>query len=370
MKGQWIGPYTGTNSGLFVIDLDKIRDRYQGTVFAYSQNAALPPMMGQVSIPEGQSRASLRIELVPVDRDTANLLDQNALAAKFPAAQVPKYADTAWEIAQNQISIAWETDVGTSGSGTVLRSEADQPSKLVASQSVTTWSEFKEYASKSEPFRYMYRGQENNNWKLRTSFHRTGRASLYRFLSEDLNALHRHLSGLTAHRFNLSDPLDNAAFMHLVQHHGYPTPLLDWTSSPFIAAYFAFKSLRRDRITADNRVRILIFDGIHWSNSLQRALVLNPAFLHITVLAPLAINNPRVVPQQSVSTASNVDDIEMYIADYERSAGKTLLAAIDLPAIERRTVMQELSVMGINAGSLFPGLDGACEQLKERSFDL
>jgi hypothetical protein len=32
--------------------------------------------------------------------------------------------------------------------------------------------------------------------------------------------------------------------------------------------------------------------------------------------------------------------------------------------------MRELSVMGITAGSLFPGLDGACEELKERFFRL
>jgi hypothetical protein len=43
-------------------------------------------------------------------------------------------------------------------------------------------------------------------------------------------------------------------------------------------------------------------------------------------------------------------------------------APFDLPASERATVMAELELMGINAGSLFPGLDGACEQLKERFF--
>jgi hypothetical protein len=31
-------------------------------------------------------------------------------------------------------------------------------------------------------------------------------------------------------------------------------------------------------------------------------------------------------------------------------------------------VMNDLSRMGITAGSLFPGLDGACEELKERNF--
>jgi hypothetical protein len=42
--------------------------------------------------------------------------------------------------------------------------------------------------------------------------------------------------------------------------------------------------------------------------------------------------------------------------------------AIDLPVSERSIVARDLAMMGITAGSLLPGLDGACEQLKERFF--
>jgi hypothetical protein len=30
--------------------------------------------------------------------------------------------------------------------------------------------------------------------------------------------------------------------------------------------------------------------------------------------------------------------------------------------------MRELALMGITAGALFPGLDGSCEELRERLF--
>jgi hypothetical protein len=66
---------------------------------------------------------------------------------------------------------------------------------------------------------------------------------------------------------------------------------------------------------------------------------------------------------------TNVDDLEDYIAAVELQLGKSFLRAIDIPAAERRTVMRELAIMGITAGSLFPGLDGACRQLKERFFE-
>ena len=90
----------------------------------------------------------------------------------------------------------------------------------------------------------------------------------------------------------------------------------------------------------------------------------------MTMLEPLTTNNPRVLPQQSISSVTNVDDLETYVDQLEKRDGKSYLSAIDLPVSERQVVMQELALMGITAGSLFPGLDGACLQLKERFFDL
>jgi len=49
---------------------------------------------------------------------------------------------------------------------------------------------------------------------------------------------------------------------------------------------------------------------------------------------------------------------------------KKYLQAIDLPVRERKRVIRELGYMGITAGSLFPGLDGACEELAERNFPI
>lgn len=75
-----------------------------------------------------------------------------------------------------------------------------------------------------------------------------------------------------------------------------------------------------------------------------------------------------MVPQQAVSTVTNVDDIESYIKGYDTDPSTPLLKIIDLPVRDRTAVMRELSVMGITAASMFPGLDGACEELKERFF--
>ena len=50
--------------------------------------------------------------------------------------------------------------------------------------------------------------------------------------------------------------------------------------------------------------------------------------------------------------------------------GRKYLSAIDLPLQDREKVLLVLRYMGITAGSLFPGLDGACGELKERNFEI
>jgi hypothetical protein len=83
----------------------------------------------------------------------------------------------------------------------------------------------------------------------------------------------------------------------------------------------------------------------------------------------IAIDNERLVPQQSISSVTNIDDIETYIRERERESALRYLRIIDLPIRQRPRVMRELSTMGITAGSLFPGFDGTCEELKERNFE-
>jgi hypothetical protein len=229
------------------------------------------------------------------------------------------------------------------------------------------WTAFKAYVNGLERQRFVYRGQEDNRWRLRSSFYRTGRANMDRFVRLDMTALQKVLSALTKHAFDLRNPLHYGAFINLAQHHGYPTPLLDWTWSPYAAAFFAYRKLRSAGMKRGRKVRIFKFDLREWNKVLQVDKVF-PAQPHVSVLDALAFDNPRVIPQQAISTMSNVDDIESHIRLVEGNRGRVYLEGIDLPARDREGVMEELALMGVTAGSLFPGLDGACESLRERYF--
>jgi len=260
------------------------------------------------------------------------------------------------------------SSIGTSGdaSANAVKTRGGLPSDLVPIH-VRGWDGFKRKVNIIEQNRSIFRGQTNNKWRLRTSFHRTGRADLDRYENHDFPDLLKISSALTSYYFDPSNPLHRAALLNLAQHHGYPTPMLDWTWSPYVAAFFAFRHVRRNE-TSRRKVRIFKLDCAAW-NELPRADKLFPFLPNLTVLNRLAFGNARAIPQQSISIVSNVDDIETHIQSVELARDRKYLEVFDLPVSDREHVIKELALMGITAGALFPGLDGACEGLRNGTSD-
>jgi hypothetical protein len=369
LKGQWVGPFAGTNSGEMIIELDELGGQLVGTATVYPSDQNLPSTFVQVGFPIGQDSLEQQVQVFPIDWVTGDPVVWQQIASRYPGVIMPTFANSTWALSGKILYVSWVTDVDSHGLGVLTQGSPNEPSQLTPLP-IANWAEFKNYASALEAYRYIFRGQSDSSWRIRTHFHRTGRSDLRRFIKDDVSILHRNLSGLTAHFFNLANPIENAAFYTLVQHHGYPTPLLDWTFSPYVAAYFAYRNLPKDKRTDEHKVRIIVFDATQWRNDFPQLQKIIPATRHFSLLAPLGINNTRLVPQQALMTVSNVDDIEGYIEERETHRNKTYLQVIDLPGSQRQVVMRELSMMGITAGSLFPGLDGACEQLREQYFEL
>lgn len=363
MKGQWIGSYTGTSVGMIVVNIDERSSHYKGVAYLNESNKTLPQTAVFFRTQNKDKDFHFRTDLIlPID-------PHSGMTASRDNVTVSKYADVTGSWGNDSLELSWTTDIGATGICVLPRSMADKPSELVALDK--EWGAYKEYVARLEGRRYLFRGQ-NKPWRLRTSFHRTRRADLTRFLSEDVQVLHKHLSARTKHVFNLESPNENGAFFNLVQHHGYPTPLLDWTYSPYVAAFFAYRGISNEKAAiADtgDKVRILVFDQAQWRTDWKQLHQLLTAVLHVTIGEFMAIENERMIPQQAASTVTNVDDIESYIKSKE-SNGKKYLSAIDLPVRDRKQVVRELGYMGITAGSLFPGLDGACEELSERNFEI
>lgn len=369
MNGQWIGPYTGANNGSLLVNVDDRGSYFEGVAYVKPENPEIPTSgVGFRTTNKDRNFQLVTRDFWAIHPYTGNTATWEEIKPLFPTGfSVSNEVEVtgAWD--ESHLEMSWKTDIGTSGTSNLPRSRSDQPSDLTARSMV--WEEYKRFAATLGRNRHLFRGQ-SGQWRLRTAFHRTGRADLRRFVNLDIGMLHRRLSLRTKHIFDLQRPEQNGAFFNLVQHHGYPTPLLDWTYSPYVAAFFAFRGVSKvEAAGADpnKKVRIIVLDE-RWITDIQQLVVLDRAFPHFSITEFIAIENERMIPQQSVSSVTNVDDIETYIRAREEANGRSYLFAIDLPRSERSEVFDELSFMGLTAGSLFPGLDGACEELKERNF--
>jgi hypothetical protein len=362
--GQWLGSFEGTNSGVALLDLDLEDDWLEGTVYAFDASNEVPSSFAAlVTTPIGDN-LHFNVKPNPIHPVYARIANSD----DFPEISFPSSLKVNLTLTNKKMSGTWESDIDTKGNVTLFASEASEPSVYKSDPEIWDWDKFIIEIAKlaNEPYRYIFRGQ-SAPWRLRSSFHRTQRKDLWRYWDEDIPRLRLASIGKTSHLFDPSSPEQNGAFLHLLQHHGYPTPMLDWTYSPYIAAYFAYSSAT-SREPDQPPVRVFMFDAQAWKEDFNQVLNITLCRPHFSLLEPLAIGNDCALPQQSLASVSNIDDIESYIRFQEDQLGKSYLKVFDLPASEGSAVLRHLGLMGISPGSLFPGLDGLCKEYRDRHF--
>jgi len=225
------------------------------------------------------------------------------------------------------------------------------------------WEEFKSFALNQEDG-LIYRGQAKS-WPLQTSYHRTGYADLVSYLDNEVIELEHHINAISNHPYNIQEDRSLGALLNLAQHHGYPTPLLDWTKSPYVAAFFAFEN--KNELKKDGKITIFIFNENKWSAQAGKDAPIRAPHIMVRTVELPGFNNPRVLPQQALTMFSNMNDIEQIIQANEKAKGD-FLTRVTIDVSEADKAMRDLKLMGLTWGSLFPGFDGICKQLKSRHF--
>lgn len=354
--GQWIGIYAQTYS---VSPHDQ-----QGVVLNIDEDR---PQAGRLGI--YWKNSPYHTPETRVWFDTEFYLNGSKLSAEFSS------KDNKGKMACNLIVAEDGTTTldctlepgGILGTGVIKIRRAVDERPTNPDQIFNSWNDFKAWVSNNDKDGQIYRGQSDSLKPLATSFHRTHRYDLVRYESKEVRELNHYLTGILNQPFNRVDgSVDYGMLLNLAQHHGFPTPLLDWTESPYIAAYFAFSEL--DKRKTNGNVRIFVFDRLAWEqNDLTETEWLSAApFFSVSQIVPLM--NARALPQQSIFTITNISNIEDWVRSLESTCQTSYLIKIDLPASERNIAMRDLRSMGITAVNLFPGVEGACRSLREKFF--
>ncbi len=228
----------------------------------------------------------------------------------------------------------------------------------------SSWQDFSSYIQNDlANYRaYIYRGQRELEWRLVPSIDRiVGLATIKNDTLATFKQASRGRRGSSPQ--NLSDD----EWWALGQHYGLCTPLLDWTKSPYVAAFFAFQTKRDPNLLPKHRVvyGIAMQQVLKKSEDIKRS---EPGTLltgtdTLDIISPQVDDNGRLVSQRGLFTKSLglKIDIEDWIRKRFNGSSAAIMLKISILESEgdRCAFLRFLNRMNINHLSLFPDLDGA-----------
>jgi len=258
---------------------------------------------------------------------------------------------------------------------------------LVPASRLDTWEQFhdlvKTYRFGHREAEYVFRGQHRFDWPLQPSLDRLSSGAIEAEIAK---------KQLRNFRLSVRGRVPDSAFHNvddddvwaMGQHHGLATPLLDWTSAPYVALFFAF--LNEDPSTWVDK------EG-NPENQSRVIYVLNKSFIEDLVSEPehdpLEDDYPKIVEPSKDDHGRLVNQAGLFtMAPYRETIESSLLKALtdsdvniddpnelskylckihipNSPEV-RRMCLQHLRKMNIHYGSLFPdviGASGYCNEL-------
>lgn len=263
---------------------------------------------------------------------------------------------------------------------------------------------YRSNGTKSNPkqLHFIYRGMENKEYKLIPSLYRE--ESIYgtllgnnrqqhtapRYLSyaTEFNILESFIHEASGYEIRIHDD-DFGKWTVLAQHHGVPTRLLDWTSNPLVALFFACQSkaqtdavvwmlhtwnytsytLRQDYGKADFSLPELLSyiiqskgkgEGIpshpfiYTPNYFDHRMSAQSSYFlawgyDSRALEDLVNPNSFMRSKQEVMESGNRPD------DFD---DMRFLYRVLIRKANKQKIIRQLDLLGINEKTLFPGLDG------------
>ena len=268
---------------------------------------------------------------------------------------------------------------------------------------LNSWEEFEEQIKSLENKRlqqkstskFLYRGQSDHTWSLLTTLERNlqkERLSLKKY-HRLISVVKPQIESFTEvnwsilsypggfdkwiedndshipHAFGSSIEFqDTYSYMVYLRHYGFPSPFLDWSNSPYVAAYFAFRGAAQCK----NNVSIYVFLESSSPIGLRSGSSSEP---YIYKFGPYVRTDRRHFLQQSQYTICIVHNGEWEYAPHEKAfarcdTNQDPLWKFNIPYSERLKVLSLLDGYNINALSLFGSEESLMETMALREIQL
>lgn len=205
------------------------------------------------------------------------------------------------------------------------------------------WDEFLSFCGRQASSQQVYRGLRSADYKL---IPKVGRTDDY---SEDHEQNVFRLFKKRARLYHPVNFLNDLDLLVLAQHHGLPTRLLDWTTSPLVAAFFAVAEEPDTSRSSDMVIFHLRTKGVDYIPD-----AIKPFEVKETKFVLPNFVSPRIAAQSGLFSIHPTPP-----APWDNSRIKQYR----IPGRSRAFFRKKLHYLGINAARIFPDLDGLAKTL-------
>lgn len=229
---------------------------------------------------------------------------------------------------------------------------------------------------------FLFRGQANSEWGLKTTLERfcCDPFSVKKYY-RSISYVKSEIETFSGQKWEIPSPPDYNQwieqndflngfpayeYMVYLRHNGFPSPLLDWSRSPYIAAFFAFG----DILAKSENVSIFVYQeyshaGKTWSSN-------EP---HIFTRGPLVTSHKRHFLQKAEYTVCVMNIPDPMYTDHGKAfensmPGQDVLYKFNIPSSERIKVLERLDNYNINSFALFGSEDSLVSTMALRELFL